>query len=225
MRHIKWTIFIYILLTVQANGQRNDPDYYCQSCCGFMTTYRLVLVDNNSFEIRWTDEDDKNTDDLIYVKGRYNLTDKYITLDIESTREKIELNKLNKSDSLVIHFDIVDSEKGDSIVGTVVNLTESRSQSFVFSKYQGTLRTTFDKNETVLFKMIGMNDLELKVTEPGEYRAKVTLVYDMQMKIKPGDKRTFKRVKGQDTEKLKDLTDRKIKFLTKKCDPIITNAR
>ena len=98
-----------------------------------MTTYRIILVDNDSFVIRWMDND-RNTDDQIYANGTYNLTDKLITLNIVSTREKVELKKQKESDSLIVHFDIVDSDTGDSLVGTVVNLRRNRSQSFVFSK-------------------------------------------------------------------------------------------
>jgi len=196
-------------------GQADVAKYYCQGCCSGVGEYYLKLDSSSEFELYyWTDNPIQ--DNSVFGIGTYNIKNDILTLTFESIpQDNVESRRINNSDSLIIHFHTIDNIRGDSVALTNIKLKNGKY--LFYASATGTIRTKFDRYETINFSSLGFNDITFTLTEPGEYEIIASLNPECKTQLKLGDKKEFKIIRTNKLEQLEAIDDKKLKFTTKSC--------
>jgi hypothetical protein len=213
MRIIALLFIVLTTLVTRSMGQTGLPKFYCQGCCGGIGVYYLKLDLATKFELYYS-TGDKTKD--AFGLGTFNIKNDILSLSFENIpQDGIDLRKINSSDSLIIHFNVFDNVRADSVPSLNVKF-KSRGTVF-YPNPTGTIRIRFSGPEIINFSSLGFRDISYSLAEPGEYEMKVRLNPEGATYLKQGDKREFKIVRANEIEWFQDLGNKKLKFTTKSC--------
>lgn len=211
-------ILIIAAMTLQLNawGQKVVSKYYCQGCCSGANEFYLKLDSDNRFEVYYF-LDARNIEKTAFGIGTYKVSNDIMLLTFETILPpRIEVEKLNSSDSLIIDFSVFDNIKGDSLPAVTVYLRNRNSELFYITS-TGTVKAKFVNAETVSFFSMGFEKASYTIKEPGKYRMRAMLNPEGKVKFNQGEEKRYKIVKTKESEQFIDLDERKIRFTTISC--------
>lgn len=215
MRTIGVLFIILTALVTSSLGQTDLPKYYCQGCCGGVGVYYLKLDLATKFELYYL-TGDKTKDTSSFGLGTFNIKNDILTLSFENIpQDGIDLRKINSSDSLIIHFNVFDNVRGDSV--PLTNVKFKSGETAFYPNSAGTIRIRFSGPEIINFSSLGFRDISYSLAEPGEYEMKVRLNPEGTTYLKQGDKKEFRIVRANEIEWFQDLGNKKLKFTTESC--------
>jgi hypothetical protein len=215
MRTLALLLILLTTIVIRSFGQTDLPKYYCQGCCGGVGIYYLKLDSASKFELYYFTRE-KKTETSSFGLGTFNVNNDILTLSFDNIpQDGVNSTKVKGSDSLIVHFRVIDNIHDESVALT--NVKFKTGEPFFFSKATGTIQIRFSGPEIVNFSSVGYRDISYSLTEPGEYEMEVRLNPQSATYLKQGDKKDFKVIRRRRIDWLEDIDDKKLKFTTRSC--------
>jgi hypothetical protein len=212
-----WIFSFFIsLLGIDTFGQSNASKFFCQGCCGGVSVYYLKLYSNKKFELYYSKQSNEGLSST-FGFGEFELKNDVYTLSFDNIpEERIELKKVNETDSLIVHFNMFDNIRGESLFLVNIKLENGKKELF-YTNSTGTIKARFTEPIIVSFSSLSFKGVNYTFSESGEYVIRIGLNPEGDAYLNQDDMKEFKIVRTKAEEWLQEVGDGNLKFTTKSC--------